>query len=274
MAGIPGAERPGVMEALLAAEQRSARYRTLLAESDAEVCVLRRKLKTIVNREWAHVPDSPPRAADGAAGDIVDQLGGGLVNHHALPPPAYGEAAAVPAAEGEAAAQPAGMAIGAHDVGEAGGLAGPGAADVGAGPNAAAAAAALVRGQAAAPPAPMAIGVFAAAEARAPAGAGADGAAVAGVGAGAAAEAAHADGPAGARDAPRRKRMRQIAWPANWEPVPFVRGGSKPAGACAGCWWTFQGYRGHRKHEPGFCLKPIAAAPFAAESEPEGVDSE
>ena len=48
-----------MLEALIKAEQRSAALRAQLADSDAEVAVLRRKLRIEVGRAWANYPDSP-----------------------------------------------------------------------------------------------------------------------------------------------------------------------------------------------------------------------
>ena len=217
MAGMPVAERQAAMEALLAAEQRAGRYRGLLAEAEAEVAVLRRKLRSIIGREWG-MPDAP-RAADGAAG-VADApaLGGGGAPP-ALPLPVVPMGAAAAAAGAEPGAAPA-AAVGA--VAAAGALDGDG---------------------------------------RRPEGGGAAAAAIAGE-------------PAGAGRAPKRKRWQQVQWPAEWVKVPYVRGGSKPADVCAGCWWVFQGYPHHRSHQPAFCLKQNAGAARGSESEPEGVDSD
>ena len=51
------------------------------------------------------------------------------------------------------------------------------------------------------------------------------------------------------------KRMRAMTWPEDWVRAPYVKGARLPAGVCAGCWWVFQQWKGHREHKGAHCLK-------------------
>ena len=59
-------------------------------------------------------------------------------------------------------------------------------------------------------------------------------------------------------DARRCKRMRTVAWPEDWVRAPYVKGARLPAGVCAGCYFVFQKWKGHRGHAGPHCFKSDA----------------
>ena len=59
----------------------------------------------------------------------------------------------------------------------------------------------------------------------------------------------------GATSRKRRLVRTPVDYPPDWERRPYVAGRQKPKGACVGCWWDFQAWEGHRRHEIKYCLR-------------------
>ena len=55
----------------------------------------------------------------------------------------------------------------------------------------------------------------------------------------------------------RRRHLARVPvnYPPDWERLPYVAGRQKPKRACVGCWWDFQNWEGHRRHEIRYCLR-------------------
>ena len=55
----------------------------------------------------------------------------------------------------------------------------------------------------------------------------------------------------------RRRHLARVPvnYPPDWERRPYVAGRQKPKRACVGCWWDFQAWEGHRRHEIKYCLR-------------------
>ena len=55
----------------------------------------------------------------------------------------------------------------------------------------------------------------------------------------------------------RKRHLARIPvdYPPDWERRPYVAGRQKPKRACVGCWWDFQAWEGHRRHEIKYCLR-------------------
>ena len=184
--------RSRLLEALIAGEQRSAKFRALFTDSEAEVVVIRAKLRMCVRREWENVPDATNEGPDVPDTGFAD--GGPPLQSH-------GTSVAVP--------DPAGIAD---------------AEQVPPTPVAAA----LVT--------PVSLPVL-------PEAAGKPATPAAGV------------APEDADDARRCKRMRSVAWPEHWVRGPYIKGARLPAGVCAGCYFVFQKWEGHRGHAGPHCFK-------------------
>ena len=59
-------------------------------------------------------------------------------------------------------------------------------------------------------------------------------------------------------DATLRKRHLAcvpVNYPPDWVRRPYVAGRQKPKRVCVGCWWDFQEWEGHRRHEIKYCLR-------------------
>ena len=264
--------RQVAFQALIAAEVTAATLRAQLADAEADVVVLRNKLRATVRQQWGHLPDGAASSSGDVAQYSQSESNAG-VGHELSTVAACGGQGAARRSHAKSAAPrtpfaspcpvtpvPAPRAPAPAD-GGATPAASPmvpkrttaarspsvGAGRVCHGAGASSTCAADFAAPRAVSPAPVARAA-AAGQSAEPGGAPAPPSVPVAV--------PQSEGMADVAGAVRRcKRMRSVVWPEHWVKTEYRPGGKRPADACLGCWWIFNDYPKHRQHEAGKCLK-------------------